>query len=215
VTHTLDEFISTPLKICAEIYLAISHHLMAAVPREKIKKLYSNPQVFGQCRQWLHENMPGVDLVSVSSTARAAEMASKEKDSGALASDLAAELYGLTVLNRDIQDLGGNTTRFLVVGKSYGEATGNDKTSLYFGVPHKAGALCSALDVLRSHGLNMTKIESRPSKSRQWEYLFFVDVEGHASDEKVRAALDALKEHCSVLTILGAYPKAAVGDASA
>ncbi len=215
VTHTLDEFTTTPLRICAEIYLPIAHHLMAAVPRDQIKKLYSNPMVFGQCRQWLMDHMPGVDLVSVSSTARAAEMASKETDSGALASDLAAELYGLSVLDRDIQDLGGNTTRFLVVGKSYGEATGNDKTSLYFGVKHQAGALCGALDVLRAHGLNMTKIESRPSKARQWEYFFFVDVEGHVSDEKVRLALDALNEHCAILTVLGSYPKAVAGEASA
>lgn len=214
VTHTLDEFIDTPLKICAEINLPIAHHLMASVPRERVRKLYSNPMVFGQCRQWLHANMPDVDWVPVSSTARAAEMASKEDDSGALASDLAAELYGLSVLNRDIQDMSGNATRFLVVGKSYGEATGHDKTSLYFGVQHKAGALCSALDVLRKHGLNMTKIESRPSKSRQWEYYFFVDVEGHVSDQKVQAALDALKEHCAVLTVLGSYPKAVTEGAA-
>ncbi len=207
VTHTLDEFLDTPLKICAEIYLPISHHMMAAVPKEQIKQLYSNPQVFGQCRQWLHDNMPGVDLVAVSSTARAAEMASKETHSGALASDLAAELYGLTVLSRDIQDLGGNTTRFLVVGKSYSDPTGTDKTSLCFGVRHEAGALCTALDVLRKHDLNMTKIESRPSKTRQWEYFFFVDVEGHAVDPKVKAALEALRDHCPVLTVLGAYPR--------
>lgn len=212
VTHTLDEFINTPLKICAEIYLPISHHLMAAIPREQIRRLYSNPQVFGQCRQWLHDHMPGVDLVAVSSTARAAEMAAKEKDGGALASDLAAELYGLTILNRDIQDLGGNTTRFLVVGKRFGQATGSDKTSLYFGIQHKAGALCAALDVLRAHGLNMSKIESRPSKTRQWEYLFFVDVEGHASDERVRQALEAMKAHCTELTVLGSYPKRMCGD---
>jgi chorismate mutase / prephenate dehydratase len=212
VTHTLDEFSNTSLKICAEIYLPISHHMMAAVPKDQIRKLYSNPQVFGQCRQWLYDHMPGVDLVAVSSTARAAEMASKETDSGALASELAAELYGLTLLDRNIQDLGGNTTRFLVVGKRYGEATGKDKTSLCFGVKHKAGALCSALDVLRSHGLNMTKIESRPSKERQWEYYFFVDVEGHAADSKVAAALAELGEHCAVLTVLGAYPQAATQE---
>lgn len=207
VTHTLDEFLNTPLKICAEIFLPISHHLMASIPKEKVRKLYSNPQVFGQCRQWLQDHMPGVDLVATSSTARAAEMAAKEPESGALASDLAAELYGLTILDRDIQDLGGNTTRFLVVGKTFGDSTGEDKTSLCFGVRHTAGALCAALDVLRAHGLNMTKIESRPSKSRQWEYMFFVDVEGHASDEKVKAALDALADHCAVLTVLGSYPR--------
>ncbi len=207
VTHTLDEFLSTPLKICAEIFLSISHHMMAAVPRDEIRKLYSYPQVFGQCRQWLHDHMPDADLVAVSSTARAAEMAMQEPKSGALASELAAELYGLSILDRNIQDLVGNTTRFLVVGKTYGEATGYDKTSLCFGVRHQAGALCAVLDVLRAHGLNMTKIESRPSKSRQWEYIFFVDVEGHATDEKVKGALDALADHCAVLTVLGSYPR--------
>lgn len=207
VTHTLDEFINTPLRICAEIYLRISHHLMSAGPVEDIKRLYSNPQVFGQCRRWLLENMPRVDLVPVSSTARAAEMAAKEADSGALASELAAELYGLTVWHPDIQDITGNTTRFLVVGTQYGEPTGTDKTSICFSVKHKAGALCSALDVLRKHGLNMTKIESRPSKTRQWEYVFFVDVEGHAADTKVATALTELNEHCAQVTVLGAYPR--------
>lgn len=212
VTHTLDEFLNTPLKICAEIYLPISHNLMAAGAKEQIKRLYSNPQVFGQCRQWLYTHLPEADLVPVSSTARAAEMAANETDSGALASNLAAELYGLTLLDRDIQDLGGNTTRFLVVGKSYGEATGADKTSICFGVTHKAGALCSALDVLRKHGLNMTKIESRPSKAQQWEYYFFVDLEGHATDDNVKAALTELADHCAVLSVLGAYPRAVLED---
>lgn len=212
VTHTLDEFSTTPLKICAEIYLRISHHVLSNAPIEKIRRLYSHPQVFGQCRQWLHANMPGVDLIEVSSTARAAEMASGESEAGALAGDLAAELYGLKILRRDIQDIAGNTTRFLVVGKRYGDPSGNDKTSLYFGVKHQPGTLCAALDVLRRHGLNMTKIESRPGKARPWEYLFFVDVEGHAAEPRVDAALKELDQHCSVLVIMGAYPRTALKD---
>jgi chorismate mutase / prephenate dehydratase len=211
VTHTFDELSSTPLKICAEISLPISHHLMAAVPQDQIRTVYSHPQVFGQCRAWLQANLPGVDLVTMSSTARAAETAAREPESGALASALAAELYGLNVLQRDIQDAGGNTTRFLVVGKRYGEATGSDKTSLYFAVRHEPGSLCTALDVLRAHGLNMTKIESRPNKTRQWEYLFFVDVEGHASDERVKQALTALEAECAVVRVLGSYPRATNG----
>ncbi len=207
VTHTLDEFIDTPLKICAEIYLPISHHLLSKGTKEQIRKVYSHPQVFGQCRHWLHENLPGVDQVSVSSTARAAEMAAKEPDAAALASDLAAELHGLVILARDIQDLGGNTTRFLVVGKQYGQSTGHDKTSLYFGVKHKAGALCSALEAIKAHGINMTKIESRPSKAKAWEYYFFVDIEGHADDQPVRDALKELERHCSILRVLGSYPR--------
>lgn len=209
VTHTLDEFVDTSLKICSEIYLPIAHHLMARGPRDAIRKLYSNPQVFGQCRRWLFQNMPKAELIPVSSTARAAEMAASEPDSGALAGELAAELYGLTILERDIQDIGGNSTRFLVIGKSYGEPTGNDKTSLLFGIKHKAGALCSALEILKKYGLNMTKIESRPSKAKAWEYYFFVDLEGHVAESNVQTALDELGEHCTVLTVLGAYPRAA------
>ncbi len=212
VTHTLDEFVETPLKICAEIYLPISHSLMAAVPREQIKRLYSKPEVFGQCRRWLYENMPGVELISASSTARAAEMAAKEPDAGALASALAAELYGLQVLAQDVQDLGGNTTRFLVISKGYGKPTGHDKTSLLFAVKHKVGALYDALSAFRKYGINMTKIESRPSKTKAWEYYFFVDVEGHADDEHVQKSLAELEEHCTLMTVLGAYPKASERD---
>lgn len=211
VTHTLDEFVGTPLKICAEIYLPIAHHLMAAVPREAVRRVFSKPEVFGQCRRWLHENMPGVELVAVSSTARGAEMAAREKDAGAIAADLAAELYGLNILARDIQDLGGNTTRFLVIGRSYPPPTGQDKTSLFFAVKHRVGALHDALATFKRSGINMTKIESRPSKTRAWEYYFFVDIEGHADDPNVRKALDEMGEHCTLMTVLGAYPRASGG----
>ena len=213
VTHTLDEFTGTSLKICAEIYLPISHHVMAAVPREKIRRLYSKPEVFGQSRRWLHENMQGVDLVSVSSTARGAEMAAGEPDSGAIASALAAELYGLNILAENIQDLGGNTTRFLVIGRGYGPPTGCDKTSLFFSVKHRVGALYDSLSTFKKHDINMTKIESRPSKAKAWEYCFFVDVEGHAEDPHVRQALEEMSEHCTLMTILGSYPRARDRDA--
>jgi len=213
VTHTLDELMSTPAKVCAEIYLPIAHHLMARVPRERITKVYSNPQVFGQCRSWLQEHLPGVGLVPVSSTARAADMAAKEEGVGALAADLSAEIYGLDILERDIQDLHGNMTRFLVISKTFGKPTGEDKTSLMFTVRHQAGALYEALGALRAAGLNMTRIESRPSKVKAWEYFFFVDFEGHTQDEKVKQALDGLAEHCTVLTVLGSYPRAEAAGA--
>ena len=209
VTHTLDQFTDTPLKICAEIYLPISHSLLSKSPREKIRRLYSKPEVFGQCRRWLHENLPGVDLISSSSTARAAETAAKEPDSGALASSLAAELYGLNVLEQNVEDLGGNTTRFLVIGKGYGKPTGSDKTSVFFGVKHKVGALYDALSAFKAYSINLTKIESRPSRTKAWEYYFFVDFEGHADDPHAQKALAELGEHCTVMTVLGAYPKAA------
>ncbi len=212
VTHTLDQFTYTPLKICAEIYLPISHNLMAGITREKIERIYSKPEVFGQCRRWLHENLPGVALLPASSTARGAELAAKEPGTAAIASTLAAELYGLNILDQDIQDLGGNTTRFLVIGKSYGERTGNDKTSVLFAVKHKVGALYDALGAFKKSGINMTKIESRPSKSKAWEYYFFVDIEGHADDAHVQKALEELSEHCTLMTVLGAYPKASGVD---
>ena len=207
VTHTLDEFVGTPLKICAEIYLRISHYLMASVSRGNIKRILSNPQVFGQCRNWLHKEMPHVDLIPVTSTARAAEMASKDKQSAAIAGVLAAEMYGLKKLASDIQDMSANVTRFLVVGRTYGKATGNDKSSILFSVKHEAGALHSALESFKRYKINMARIESRPSRQKAWEYFFFVDIEGHVAEKRVRSALLDLEKHCTFMTVLGSYPK--------
>lgn len=206
VTHTLDQFFATPLKICAEVYLDITHCLLSTTDRGHIEKIYSKAEVFGQCRRWLHEHMAGVDLIPTSSTARAAEIAAREPGSAALASRLAAELHGVQVLEEGIQDFGGNVTRFLVIGRQYGPATGEDKTSILFSVKHKVGALYEALGTIRKYDLNMTKIESRPSKSKNWEYFFFVDFEGHTADEPVRKALEEIHEHCSMVTVLGSYP---------
>jgi chorismate mutase/prephenate dehydratase len=208
VTHTLDQFAGATVKICAEIYLNISHNLLAQGTQDEVEKIYSNPQVFGQCRNWLHENMPAVDLIPVSSTAKAAEMAAKDKTAGALASHLAAELYALNLLRADVQDSGGNATRFLVLAKEFGTATGTDKTSLLFTVRHKAGALHGALHAFSQFNINMSKIESRPSKGMAWEYMFFVDIEGHVEDENVSCAMENLSEHCSMVTVLGSYPAA-------
>ncbi len=208
VTHTLDQCVETPLKICAEIYLPISQYLMSKTPQDQIKRIYSKEEVFGQCRGWLHENMPGVEHLPVSSTAKAAEIAAEETGAAALASSVAAEMYGLDVLAKDVQDLGGNTTRFLVLGKSYGQPTGNDKTSVFFAVKHKAGALYGALEAFKNFNLNMTKIESRPSRTKAWEYFFFVDFEGHADDSNSKEALAHLSEHCTIMTVLGSYPNA-------
>jgi chorismate mutase / prephenate dehydratase len=206
VIHTLDEFVATPLKICAEIYLRISHHLMARTTRPQIKRILSKSEVFGQCRNWLNREMPGVELVPATSTARAAETAARDKNSAAISGELAAEIYGLKILESDIQDLGTNMTRFLVIGKKYGPSTGHDKSSILFSVKHQAGALHDALQSLKKYGLNMTKIESRPSRLKAWEYFFFVDIQGHVDDKPVKAALDDIRKHCAFLTILGAYP---------
>jgi len=208
VTFTLDRLAETTVKICSEQYLPISNCLLAKVPRRQIKKLYSHPQVLGQCRQWLQREMPGVGVIPVASTARAAELAAKDADAGALASQLAAEIYGLSVLEYDIQDLVGNTTRFVVIGHDRNKPSGDDKTSLLLAVKHQAGTLYGALEAFKKFGLNMTKIESRPSRSKQWEYFFFVDVEGHAEDTRVKKALSAMASHCDMVTILGSYPAA-------
>jgi len=208
VTYTLDEFVQTPLRICAEIYLPISHHLMAAGARRGIRQVFSHPQVLAQCRNWLHTKMPGVEVAAATSTAHAAEMAVQDRHVAAIGSVLAAEQYHLSVLASEIQDLSGNMTRFLVIGKSFGHATGNDKTSIFFAVKHKAGALYGALGSLKKYRLNMTKIESRPNKLKAWEYLFFVDVEGHVEEQRVRSALRDLERHCTLMTVLGSYPRA-------
>ena len=207
VTHTLDEFVGTKLKVCAEIYLLVSHHLLASGPRGNIKRILSNPQVFGQCRNWLHSEMPNVDLVPVTSTARAAEIAARDKQSAAIAGSLSAEMYGLKKLVANIQDMSENVTRFLVIGRAYGQTTGDDKSSILFSVKHSAGALHRALESFKRYGINMTKIESRPSRRKAWEYLFFVDIEGHVSEKRVRDALKDLEKHCTFMTVLGAYPK--------
>ncbi|MCU0857477.1 MAG: prephenate dehydratase [Pontiellaceae bacterium] len=206
VTHTFDQFTGTQLKICAEIYLPVSLYLLASVPREKITRVCSKQEAIGQCRRWLGENLSGVELEAVNSTAFAAELAAKS-DCGAIASALAADLYGLNIIAENIQDASGNTTRFLVIGRKYGEATGDDKTSIYFGVKNQVGALHDALDALKRNRINMTKIESRPSRNKAWEYYFFVDFEGHANDPNVKIALDALARHCAVFNVLGSYPK--------
>lgn len=208
VTHTLDELAETSLKIVAEVYLPISHHLLAKCPKDQIRKIYSKPEVFGQCRRFLQSEMAGVDLVPVSSTARAAEMAAAEPGAGALAGAQAAETYGLEIVAADVQDLRGNTTRFLVVGAACGKPTGHDRTSLLFSVQHRVGALHRALAAFSEHGVNLCKIESRPNRTAAWEYFFYVDVEGHMDDPPVAAAIAQLEQECTVLRVLGSYPRA-------
>lgn len=208
ITHTLDKFIGTPLKISAEIYLRVAHHLMARCPTQPLRRILSKPEVFGQCRNWLRAEMPAAELVPVSSTAKAAEIAAREKNSAAIAGAMAAEMYRLKIIASDIQDYSSNTTRFWVIGHSYGKPTGDDKTSLMFAVKHRAGSLYRALGAFKKHGINMTKIESRPSKLKAWEYLFFVDIEGHADEPNVGRALQDLEKHCLLVSVLGAYPRA-------
>lgn len=206
VTHTFDMFIDSGLKICSEIFLNISHTLMGKSLINEIKRVYSNPQVFGQCRIWLRENLRKVELIEVSSTARAAEIASRENHTAAIASKLAAKLYNLPILAESIEDFSGNITRFLVIRKNYGAITGNDKTSIMFSIKDKVGALYEALLPFKECGINLTKIESRPSKKKAWDYFFYVDFLGHCEEKKVKNALNELSEHCVFLKILGSYP---------
>lgn len=209
VNHTLDMLADSTLKVCSEIYLEISHNLLSnSTDLKKIKRIYSIAQVFGQCRLWLESNIPGVELKEVSSTARGAEIASKEKGAAAIGSIMAAREYGLKVLAKSIEDISHNTTRFLVVGRTIPKATGDDKTSLMISLKDKVGALHDMLVPFKKDGINLTKIESRPSKKRPWEYYFFVDLEGHYEDQKVKHALADLKKECLYLKILGSYPKA-------
>ena len=208
VNATLDELTKTPLKVYAEICLPVRHHLMARGPWEGIAKVYSHPQILGQCRRWLAEHMPRAELIPAATSSRSAAMAAGEPGSAAIAGRLAAELYGLTVLRENIQDQPGNMTRFLVLSRQVSRPTGGDKTSVVFKVRHQTGALYEALAPFREAGLNMTKIESRPSRVKAWEYWFFVDFEGHEEEERVKSALQELARHCEMLTVLGSYPAA-------
>ncbi len=206
VSHTLDLFADSPLKICAQIFLRIDNCLMAKIPRAEITTLYSHPQVFGQCRQWLHRHFPQAQLIDCASTTAAAELAARQPHAGALGGTLAAELHGLDILEHSIQDSATNTTRFLVLSERICPPTGNDRTSIMFAVKNEPGSLYHSLEPFNSLHLNLAKIESRPSKKKDWEYFFFVDLLGHCEDQAVQESLDRLSAHSSFLKVLGSYP---------
>ena len=206
VDHTLDMFMDFDLQICAQLLLKIENHLLGRGPREKITRLYSHPQVFGQCRDWLRREMPNIEKIEVSSTTRAAELASQEPNTAALAGRMAAEVYDLPILARAVQDRPDNTTRFLIIGHQSCPKTGHDRTSLMFGLRDQPGALFAALRPFDELKISLTKIESRPSRRKAWEYFFFADLEGHQEDAPLLAAVDELRRHCGVVKILGSYP---------
>jgi chorismate mutase/prephenate dehydratase len=207
VNHTLDMFVDSSLKVCSEIFLEISHNLLSnETDKTKIRKLYSKREVFGQCRVWIESNLPKAELVEVSSTARAAEIASKEKGAGCIAGEFASEKYALNAIYRSIEDNAHNMTRFLVIGRTDALPTGKDKTSVMVSVKDRAGALHDMLVPFKRHNVSLTKIESRPSKVRAWEYYFFMDMVGHAQDAGVRKALSELSKAASYLKVLGSYP---------
>jgi chorismate mutase/prephenate dehydratase len=229
VTHTLDMFVDSDLKIVSQIVLPISHCFVSRYPREKIKRIYVHPQTLGQCRNWLQRNFPDVEIMETSSNTVSAECAAgpsapttvrTEKSkiplfaldpqgrdaTGAITSELAAEKYKLPILEHDIQDNAANATRFLVLGRQCSPPTGDDRTSLMVSVSDKVGALHEAIAAFRKFKINMTKIESRPSKRKAWEYFFFIDCDGHAQDKKVASAIQILGKHCNFVKILGSYP---------
>ena len=206
VNHTLDMFMDSDLVICSEISLEVVHNLMANCALNQIKQVYSKFEVFGQCRLWLESNLSKVELVEASSTSKAAEIAALQKNSAAIGSSLAAECYGLKVLAKSIEDSAYNITRFLVIGKTESAPTNKDKTSIMFAVKDKSGILHDVLVPFKKAGINMTKIESRPSKKKAWEYYFFVDIQGHAKSPKISKALNQLKAHTNIFKILGSYP---------
>jgi chorismate mutase/prephenate dehydratase len=206
VTHTLDMFVDSDLKVVSQIVLPVQHCLLSNCRRSQIKKLFAHPQALGQCRGWVQTHLPRVEIIETSSNARSAEFAAKEKESAAIAGVLAAEKYSLRVLEYDIQDNAANATRFLVLGRQCSPPTGNDRTSVMFSIVDRVGALYHALSPFRRYRINMTKIESRPSKRKAWEYFFFVDCDGHMSDRKVAKALALLGEQCSYVKVMGSYP---------
>lgn len=211
VSYTLDMFVDFDLKVVAEIILEVSHNLLSKqTNKNKIRKIYSHPQALAQCRGWLESNMPGTPTAETTSTSNAAELAAKDKYSAAIASELAARMYDLNIIERNIEDNRRNITRFLVISKETPIKSGNDKTSIMFSIKDRPGSLYNTLLPFKRANINLTKIESRPSKRKAWEYIFFVDMEGHMEDKKVKKALEALKENCLYLKILGSYPQGKV-----
>lgn len=208
INLTLDCFLETPVLICDEFKFEISLALMSkADDVKKIKTLYSHPQPFAQCRNWLNQHMPGIEQIATSSTAQAARMALKSKTSAAIAGELAAEVYDLNILETQIQDRPENFTRFLVIGKEKAKKVGRNKTSILFSIKDEAGSLLKNLQLFARNNINLTKIQSRPLKNKPWEYFFFVDFQGHVDDEPVAQVIKKLSKQCLFLKVLGSYPE--------
>jgi chorismate mutase/prephenate dehydratase len=208
VIETLDALIDSDVKVCAEVLMAIHHNLLGNCTLEEVEKIYSKPEVFAQCRNWLSATFKGTQTIPVASTARAAQLAAEEPKAAAIGSTVAAELYGLRIICENVEDIANNVTRFLVISREDARPTGEDKTAILFSTAHKAGALADVLDVFKRYGINLTNIESRPSRKRQWEYYFFVDFLGHRTEKHIQEGMEESKKHCLQLSILGSFPRA-------
>lgn len=213
VNNTLDRFLTTELQICGEIELRVEHSLVGGMAElSQVKRVCAHPQALGQCRGWLEKNLNGLEYVAVSSNAEGARRARDEVGTAAIASEVAAEIYELRVLVPSIEDHDDNTTRFLVLGTVAPPASGADKTTLLVSATQTAesGALFRLLEPLARHKVSMSRIESRPSRRRKWDYVFFIDLDGHVTDGPVAAALQELQQRASLFRVLGSYPRAVV-----
>lgn len=209
VAYTLDMFSKTSLKVCAEVFVPVHHHLATkAESLSSVKRLYSHPQSSAQSRKWLVENLPKVEIIEATSNSKSAQLAAVDSESAAICTDIAAEIYNVPIVAQHIEDSPNNRTRFLVIGQNEPKPSGKDKTSIYFSVRHKAGALMRAMAAFDAHEINLTMIESRPTKQMPWEYVFFIDFQGHRTDNRVAYALKMLEEQSLFVTILGSYPEA-------
>ena len=208
IVDTLDAFLQSSARICAEVLINIHHNLLAKEPWEKVTRIYSKPEVFAQCRTWLSAVAKDRSIEPAASTSKAAELAAVEPGAAAIAAVVAGQIYGLNILFENIEDNPDNVTRFFVIGRSSAKRSGDDKTAIMFTTAHKPGALAEVLDVFKDNGINLTDIEKRPSKKVNWEYYFFIDASGHADDANMQRAIERAREHCLQLTVLGSYPKA-------
>ncbi|MFH0975200.1 MAG: prephenate dehydratase [Spirochaetota bacterium] len=213
VTHTLDMFMESPLKICSETLYKVTHCLLSLQDDiGKIKKIYSHPQIFAQCRLWIENHLPHAEKIEASSSSKAAELVEWDKYSAAIATEHAAYRYNLKILENGIEDIPKNYTRFLVIGKTDCDRTGTDKTSIMIGISDKPGALVGILQPFAKRNINLTKIESRPTKKMPWDYVFFIDCEGHITDQNIIDALNEIKPYSLQTKILGSYPRSIIKE---
>lgn len=209
VSHTLDMFIDSPLKICGEVEIRIHHHLANQSQNpDDIRQIYSHQQSFAQCRRWLDQNFPATERIPVSSNAEAARIAAENPEAAAVCGEPAVQAFGLRNCFENIEDVSDNTTRFVIIGDQQVGVSGDDKTSLLVSTKNQPGALLALLQPLANNGVSMNKIESRPAPSRKWTYVFFIDVDGHQDNERLSAALKELHDQTSLFKILGSYPRA-------